>query len=292
MNLIKPNILNKGDCISIIAPSGPVDFDKIIKSKTYFENAGYKVKLGKHINNSKMFLAGDDEDRLEDLHSAFSDNEVKAIICARGGYGALRIINKTDYNLIASNPKIFCGYSDITVLSLMLLKKASLITFSSPMAQSDFAEDTINEETEQSFFNVLQGKEEHYIAKGVITSGKAKGIIWGGNLSSVVSLCGIDFIPDTDFILFLEDVSEPAYKIDKMLRQLLNIDKFKKNIKGIAYGEFSDTDNPVWVNDTLTEFAQILKIPASYGFKFTHGKAKQTIKIGGEGILDGNLTVK
>ena len=127
MNLIKPKKLKKGDTIAIIAPSGEVDMKKIKKAVSFFEKYGFKIRLGKNIDKCQNYLAGSDEERLEDLHNAFADKEIKAIICARGGYGAIRLINKIDYELIKNNPKIFCGYSDITALSAMILKKTGLI---------------------------------------------------------------------------------------------------------------------------------------------------------------------
>ena len=132
MNLIKPKQLKIGDKITIIAPSGTVDINLINKAKTYFENKGFKVDFGKNINNKSDYLAGSDKDRIEDLHNAFKDKDTKAIICARGGYGALRLLDKIDYEIIKNNPKIFCGYSDITLLNAIFLKRANLITFSGP----------------------------------------------------------------------------------------------------------------------------------------------------------------
>jgi len=289
MNLIKPENLKSGDTIAIIAPAGEVEYEEVMKSKKYFESLGYKVILGKHLFEQNRYFAGDDNLRVEDLHNAFLNSEVKAIICARGGYGCLRLLKYIDFELIKNNPKIFCGYSDITVLSLMFLKHSGLITYSAPMAQSDFNTECPEHLTEKSFFNVLRGNREEYCSKEVIKFGEAKGIIWGGNLSSIVSLCGIDFIPDEDFIFFLEDINEPAYKIDKMLTQLCNIKQFRKYIKGIAFGEFSGCDNEVWLKEIFTETAELLGVPAYSGFKFSHELLKQTVPIGAMGLLDGNL---
>jgi muramoyltetrapeptide carboxypeptidase len=178
------------------------------------------------------------------LENAFKDNQTDAILCVRGGYGALRIIDKIDYNIIKNNPKIFCGYSDITVLSAIILKKTGLITFSSPMPKGDFQPEEINEYTEKQFFKTLTNDKITVSAQNLKTykSGNAKGIIIGGNLASVASLCGTDFIPDDKFIFFAEDLNEPVYKIDKYFRQLLNIKKFKKNISAIILGDFLDSE--------------------------------------------------
>lgn len=291
MNLLKPNPLHKGDTIAIIAPSGAVEFEPIMRAKKYFENMGYRVKLGKNIFASERYLAGDDSKRAEDLHCAFADEEVKAIVCARGGYGAIRLIKLIDFEIIRSNPKIFCGYSDVTALSAMFLKHADLITYSSPMAASDFSCLAPNHLTEKSFFKVLSGENDFYMSKDTYIEGKAEGITFGGNLSTLVSLCGIDFIPDEGFIFFAEDVNEPVYKLDKMLNQLINIKKFRKNIQGIAFGEFTGVDDDKWLQELLIETANILNVPAYGGFKFTHAEEKQTLPYGAYALLDGELSV-
>ena len=197
MNLVKPKILKTGDTIAIVATSGDCDAEKILNAKIYFENNGYKVKLSENIFYKNNYTAGSDEDRANAINEAFADEQVNAIICARGGYGALRIIDKLDYELIKNNPKIFCGYSDISILCAMILKHSNLITFSAPMAQSDFGVSKINTYTEKCFYNALTAsklKIQFEDSKLCSEYQDAEGIIWGGNLSSIVSLCGIDFL--------------------------------------------------------------------------------------------------
>ncbi|MBO8430303.1 LD-carboxypeptidase [Spirochaetes bacterium] len=291
MNLIKPPYLNEGDTVAIIAPAGAVEYDEIIKAQAYLERRNLRVTLGRNIFKSCRYMAGTDEERVSDLHEAFENPEVNAIICARGGYGSIRLIKMIDFDLIRRNPKIFCGYSDITALSLMFAKHSDLITFSGPMAQSDFND--VTEFTANSFFNVLSGGFEEYMSTETYRSGNTEGIIWGGNLSTIVSLCGIDFIPEEDFIFFTEDLNEAPYRIDKMLTQLVNIKEFRKHCKGIVFGEFLDCGDENWVTDILLETANILEVPAYGGFKFTHAADKQTVPIGAYGILqDGILSYK
>lgn len=291
MNLIKPPYLNEGDTVAIIAPAGVVEYDEIIKAQAYLERRNLRVILGKNIFKSYRYMAGTDEERVDDLHEAFLNPDIKAIVCARGGYGAIRLLKLIDFDLIRRNPKIFCGYSDITALSLMFAKHSDLITFSGPMAQSDFND--ITEFTANSFFNVLSGGFEEYMSTETYRSGNTEGIIWGGNLSTIVSLCGIDFIPEEDFIFFTEDLNEAPYRIDKMLTQLVNIKEFRKHCKGIVFGEFLDCGDENWVTDILLETANILEVPAYGGFKFTHAADKQTVPIGAYGILqDGILSYK
>lgn len=291
MNLIKPNKLKSGDTIAIIATSGNVDLEKINIAKEYLENKGYKVKLGKNINKELRYLAGSDEDRLEDLHWAFSNKNIDAILCARGGYGAIRLINKIDYEIIKNNPKIFCGFSDITALNAMFLKKSNLITFSGPMAQSDFSNETIDEYTQNEFFKTLQNNNIQIKTSEtqILKEGNAEGILFGGNLATLASLCGQEFIPDENFIFFAEDLNENAYKIDKYITQLLNIPTFKKNIKAILLGDFLDIDNENYLNEIFKDIANDLNIPAIKGYPFTHKQRKATIPYGAFASLENNI---
>ena len=255
------------------------------------EGLGYKVVFSEHTFSQDRYLSATDEERLEDLHWAFSNKEIDTIICARGGYGALRLINKIDYELIKQNPKNFCGYSDITILSAMFLKKANLITYSSPMIKGDFGAERIDKYTIDSFFDALAHKEQVLEAPVVYQKGRAEGIIWGGNLASIVSLAGLDFIPDDDFIFFAEDLNEPVYKIDKMFTQLLNIEEFRKNIKGLALGKFLDVEYPDQLQFLFNQLAEELNIPTISGLNISHEDTKNTIPYGGNCVLDDNKLI-
>lgn len=294
MNLIKPEKLQIGDTIAIIAPCGCVDIEKIYNAKKLFEKEGYKVKFGKNIQKCDRYLAGNDNERLEDLENAFSDKEVKAIICARGGYGAIRLINKINYEIIQQNPKIFCGYSDVTALSAMILKNTGLITYSGAMAQPDFGGE-IDEFTKKSFFHNLSSDTIEIIPEFEYSykAGNAEGILFGGNLSTIISLCGLNFIPEEKFIFFAEDLNEPAYKIDRYFTQLLNIEKFKQNLSAILLGDFLDVDNPEYLDEFFKELALNLNIPIVGGYPFTHEQSKTTVPIGAKTYLkDGILTLQ
>lgn len=296
MNLIKPNKLQKGDTIAIIAPAGLVEEDKILNSVKYFESLGYKIKLGKNIFKSDRYLAGSDSERLEDLHNAFADKEINAILCARGGYGCLRLVNKIDYDLIKNNPKIFCGYSDITALSLTILKHTGLITFSSPMPRGDFQPENIDKFTAKSFWKAITNDRISIIPTNlkIYKEGDAKGIMWGGNLSTICSLCGTDFIPDEKFIFFAEDLNEPVYKIDRFFRQLLNIEQYRKNVSAVILGDFLGTEEYHNQLETLfNEITKELNIPVYGGYQITHDKTKITLPIGANGVINnGELEIK
>jgi len=294
MNYIESKPLTKGDTIEFIAPAGPIkDKNNIERAKKFFENNGFKIKYSKHLFNRDRYLSDTDENRLEDLHNAFLDKEVDAIICARGGYGCLRLIDKIDYDLIKSHPKIFCGYSDITVLSAMFLKKSGLITYSGAMANGDFGQENISEFTIQNFFNaVKQTNSLSFKSKKIFNTGNADGISFGGNLASIVSLCGIDFIPDKKFIFFTEDLNEPVYKIDKMMTQLLHIDKFRNNLSGLILGDFLDSGYPEQLDGLFESISKELNIPAYSGYKITHEKDKITVPYGkNANMKDGYFTI-
>ncbi len=293
MNLIKPKKLEKGDTISIIAPSGGVESDEnLLRATAYLKSLGYNIKWGKNVLKTNKYLAGTDNERLEDLHNAFKDKGINAIIALRGGYGAIRLINKIDYNLIKQNPKIFAGYSDITGLSAMLLKHSGLITYSAPMINGDFGIKSKDKFTIDNFFKtVATTKKQEIKAQTILKEGKASGITFGGNLATLVSLCGLDFIPNQKFIFFAEDLNEPVYKLDKMFTQLLNIEEFRKNISGIVFGEFLDIDNDEWLNSLQKEIVQELKVPAISGLKITHAREKLTIPIGIESAISNDCFI-
>lgn len=291
MNLIKPKKLKKGDTISIIAPAGAVDINLIRKAEEYFKNCGYNVKLGANINKHYRYFSGSDNERLEDLHNAFADSETNAIICARGGFGTLKLLNRIDYDLIKNNPKILCGYSDITALSTMILKRSNLITYSGPMAQSDFSgASKINKFTEINFWNTLTNSSPVELTPRdggkAYKKGSATGIMFGGNLATITSLCGQDFIPDNKFIFFAEDVNEPAYKIDKYFTQLFSINEFKDNITALILGDFTETDNKQWLDEIITEIASQTSIPIFSGYPISHTEIKATIPFGAEAVIE------
>ena len=283
MKIIKPNKLKKGNTIGILAISGRIkDFGNIEKAKSFFEEQGYKVVISETCKSSHRYMAGfNDDECINELHKFFSDKNIDVILCARGGYGTLRLINKIDWELIKNNPKIFAGYSDITTLINMIYKKTGLITFHSAMPNGDFSNE-IDDYTKAAFFNTLEGKTICYHAynSSIFKEGEAIGKLWGGNLSTLSALCGTNFVPNEDLILFLEDLNEPVYKIDKMLTQLFNIEKLRKNVKGIAIGEFKDIEDKNQLDEVILELANKLNIPICDGFKITHNKIKDTLPIG------------
>ena len=279
MEILKPKKLKTGMTIGLIAISGAVRDDENLKiAKERLEKSGYNVVVddGSYYRN----MAGTKEDCLKRLYSFFQNKDIDAIIAIRGGYGTLRYLKDIDYSIIKENPKIFIGYSDITNLLSMFYKKAGLIGFYGPMALSDFSSE-FDKVSYYKMLETLSGEDLTFKADKPKTlyNGTAEGVLWGGNLSSLASLCGLDFIPDEDFILFFEDWHDPVYKLDRMFTQLMNIDKFKNNLKGIVWGEFlgvEEEDFTQWQNELIST----LKIPMADGFKITHGESKITLPYG------------
>ncbi len=283
--------------VGIIALSSTVEEEKINNAANNLRRLGYNVKLSKNIFDKKRYLAGCDEDKVVELHRFFADNDIDIIMCARGGYGAIRLINKIDYEIIKSNPKPFVGFSDVTALLLMIYKRTGLVTYHGPMACSDFGDKISGDNalslsqderdfTFEYFIKALEDRELDFEGVKLYKAGSACGIIWGGNLATTVSLCGQDFIPDKDFIFFAEDLNEPVYKIDRMFCQLLNIKDFRNKCKGIVLGDFLQTDNQVWLEDFFQELGNKLNIPLAGGFKISHNRKKITLPIGKNARLD------
>ena len=279
--------------IGIIALSGVIDKEKLNFAINNLKSLGYKVKLSKNVLDTNRYLAGNDKDKVEELEKFFLDPKIDIIMTARGGYGAIRLIDKINYNILKNHPKIFTGFSDVTALLLMIYKKTGMVTYHGLMATPDFGFDCeIDEFSFQNFQAAINGEELNFEGNKIYRDGAAEGIIWGGNLATLVSLCGTDFIPNEDFIFFAEDLNEPVYKIDKMFTQLFNIKEFKKYCKGIVLGDFLDCGNEKWLEEFFVELSGIHQIPIVGGFKITHNRKKITIPIGKNVILSGvNLKI-
>lgn len=285
--------LKKGDKIGIVALAGACDKDAMFNAGQYFESLGYKIEFSKNINDEHTYFAGNDEDKVSELHRFYSDPSIKVIMNARGGYGSIRLLDKIDYEIIKNNPKPFIGYSDITAILLMIYKNTGLITYHGPMFCPDFAGEAFRNTNLKFLQNALANKSLTLNGNKVYLKGKAKGIIWGGNLTTIATLCGQDFIPEEDFIFFAEDLNEPVYKIDRMLQQLLNIKQFRDRCKGIVMGEFLNTDNESWLEKYFTNLVKRYPIPLSGGFNITHSGVKVTIPVGKKAVLEnGNLVIE
>lgn len=240
--------LKFGDTLGFIAPSGAVRTEGAIeRAVKETERMGFKVKLGESAGQKYGYLSGSDEVRARDINNMFADDEVDAIVCLRGGYGAMRILDQLDYELIARHPKIFMGFSDITALHIALLNKCDLATFHGPMAAANWAGSPLDDFSRESMYRALMSTEpvgelrnpEGY-PRQTVNPGQAEGQLVGGNLMLIASSLGTPWEIDTKGrIIFIEEVGERTYCVDRMLTQLRLAGKFE-DCAGVVFGDFAD----------------------------------------------------
>ncbi|MCX7880595.1 MAG: LD-carboxypeptidase [Ignavibacteria bacterium] len=246
--IILPPKLRKGDTVAFVAPASPSNAWEIHNMANFFIKRGCKVIYGETITKRDKrfrFLSNDDNFRAKELNSFFADNTINAIIAARGGYGSIRILNLIDYELISSNPKIFLGFSDVTVLLNAIYSKSKLVTFHGPTG--NFPLDNFTKEILQNILfhnDDFEGVLSYKIpAKDFLVGGQSIGRLVGGNLTSLVSLLGTPYdFNTTGHIIFLEEISEHPYKVDRMLKQLQLAGKFA-DCKGLILGNFGKLDS-------------------------------------------------
>ncbi len=296
VTMIRPEKLQKGDHIGIVAPAGPIDIEKLKAAVPFLEQLGLRVVLGKYVQKTNGYLAGTDQERLDDLHDMFANPSIKAIFCARGGYGTGRIASKLDYELIKNNPKIFWGYSDITYLHTSIRQKTGLVTFHGPMATSDIAKDDFDELTASRFNQLFDPEAFTYTEQisplHVISPGKAEGELVGGNLSLIVSTLGTPFEMDTKGkIVLIEDIGEEPYKVDGMLNQLEVSGKLA-DAAGFVVGDFANAaptlDSSLTLTEVLNEYFHALNKPVLSGFKIGHCFPHVAVPLGVKASLSSN----
>ncbi len=297
--LIKPQKLSKGDTLGLITPASAVSREAFEKSLENLEALGFRVIYSENMRVRKGFLAGTDSQRLNDLHDMFENPEVKGIVCARGGYGSGRLLPHLNYDLIKGNPKVLVGYSDITALLFGIHAKTGLVCFHGPVGASEFSvftsrhfEKTLLKEKNKLDIerpNAWKDLEDQAFQPYTLTPGVARGALAGGNLSLLVSLLGTPY--DLDYagkIIFIEDIGESPYRVDRMLTQLLNAGKLQ-SAAGIALGVFSDCetkpDDPDFslslsLREVLEDRIGTLNIPAVYGLPIGHIDDNATLPLG------------
>lgn len=291
--------LKKGDSVGLVAPASPYKEGQLKKAIKNLESMGLKIQLGQALKNKTGYLAGTDQERLNDLHRFFEDDNIKAIWCIRGGYGTPRLLPLLDYDLIKRNPKVLIGYSDITALTQAIYLKTGLITFHGPMGSSDFTsyeQKYLKDILFDAKSNCTINNPEPYTHYKVIRPGIATGKLIGGNLSLIAALSGTDYAwKIKNNILFLEDIGESPYRIDRMLTQIRQAYPLDK-AAGILLGTFADcdSDNPEksWtLRQVLQDRLADLNIPIVYGMCFGHIEEQFTIPIGLKARLDTKLGV-
>ena len=292
--------LKKGDTIGIINPAfkNPIDvftkYDYMIKA---FEERGFKLKFGKTFTLQNGYLAGTDEERSNDINEMFKDDEVKAIICMRGGYGASRIVDKIDYDLIKNNPKLFCGFSDITVLTNAIYKKTNIPALHG-LVSLFVGSKSCDEFSLNDFFISLTENQKGRILKNpnndakTQISGKVTGKLIGGNLSLIATLVGTEYELDfTDKIVFIEEVTEEPYQIDRYLSSL-RLSGMLDKAKGFVFGYFSECEasesrkNDQTAMDIVKDYFLGLGKPVLTNFACGHSFPFINLPIGVECTLD------
>ncbi|MFC1533074.1 LD-carboxypeptidase [Thermodesulfobacteriota bacterium] len=277
--IIKPPRLKPGDIIGIIAPAGPVTRSELQPAIDFLITKGYRIIQAPHLYHKQDYLAGYDDARLEDLHSMFQDKDIKAVFCARGGYGTLRLLDKIDYDLIRRNPKIVVGYSDISALLLAIYKKTNLVTFHGPVVK----ELSGNYQKMDDFFNIITSNEtlELDMSGGTaLTTGRAKGILLGGNLSLISHMVGTPFMPSMKgAVLFIEDKGESLYRTDRMLTHL-RLSGILKDLAGLIAGRFVDCGDISDINRLLMDIVSGSDFPVFSGLPAGHGTRNITIPLG------------
>lgn len=294
----KPAALVPGSTLGIIAPASPVRNPACIADgiKT-LEDLGFKIIMGPNALNTNRYLAGTDRERIADLHKMFLDPGIDGIVCLRGGYGVIRILSKINYYIIRRYPKILVGYSDITALQLAIWKMSGLVTFSGPMLATDFGLKPSDFTLKQFYKAVTSLHPLGYVPvapgvkTGVIYPGRARGRLIGGNLSLVAATLGTPYEIDTrGAILFLEEVGEQPYRVDRMLHQLFLAGKLH-GAAGVIFGEFvncetEDNNGSFTCREVISDIFTRLKIPCFYGLGPGHGTHKVTLPLGVKAEMD------
>lgn len=296
---ILPPALKKGDTVGIVAPASGVDQSDIKSNIEFLKSIGLNVETGSAISKSQRYLAAPDNVRAAEFMEFIERSDINAILCARGGYGVMRILPMLDFGAIRRNPKIIMGYSDITALLIAVEQISGVVAFHGPVASSQF-----DNFTTKCFLKTVFAPEDEAVPKTSISvsddslltlyKGSAVGRLTGGNLSMVISTLGTPYEIDTaGAILFLEEVSEEPYKIDRMLTQLWLAGKLHQ-CAGIALGQFknceatgkSDIELSFTLRQVLEQRISSLGIPAAYGLPFGHVKSKMTLPLGTRAELD------
>lgn len=294
---MKAKRLRYGDTIGIVAPASPSTEEKIRSAVLNLTAMGFKVKLGRSACLARGYLAGDDAQRAEDIMEMFADNEVDAVFCLRGGYGSMRILDRLNYKRIRKHPKIFIGYSDITALLNTIYQNTGLITFHGPMAASDLSGDPDDYSLFSMKMLLEDGTKPHVISNPpaipvmTLREGRAEGRLVGGNLSIITALMGTPYEIETkDRILFMEDIGEEPYRIDRMLTQLRLSGKLRDAAGIVLCGwnncDAKEPDKSLTLSEVFNDLIPDCGKPVLYGYKIGHCLPKLTIPVGAKVRLD------
>ena len=294
--MIYPKKLQKGATIGLVCPSSPVSVQRREQCISALENLGYKVKAAANLTeNHGGYMAGSGKIRGQWINKMFSDPEVDAVFCVRGGDGGSRCIEYIDLDVVRKNPKIFLGYSDVTSLHLYFNQNAGLVTFHGPMVSSNLV-DGCDEETARALFDALSGEGDYVFRNPpaspvrVMKEGRATGPLTGGNLSLLSATMGTPYEMDArGKIIFIEEVAEPVTKIEKWCYQLRNAGKFR-DCRGVLLGQLTDISNELMPEytalDCIGEILADYDIPVMYDLQSGHGRPMITLPFGALCTMD------
>jgi muramoyltetrapeptide carboxypeptidase len=277
-----------------VSPASPPKDDALImRGVSALLAEGYAMRLGWSVGARDGYFSGSDQVRATDIMAMFEDDRIRAIFCTRGGYGTARLLDRLDYSIIRKHPKILVGFSDLTALSLALYTKTGLITFAGPMVAAEFASGILPIAAE-ALWDMLRRRRNTRVLPGcggttTLHGGVAEGTLLGGNLTVLCSLIGTPWLPDfREAVLFLEDVGESIYRIDRMLLQLKQAGLLRR-LSGVLLGGFTsiptETPNRDLV-DVMEEYFLPLGVPVLSGIPFGHVPDKITLPIGSRIRID------
>jgi muramoyltetrapeptide carboxypeptidase len=285
MSLRKPPRLRRGDTIGVISPAAAVQADAVQRGCAALERLDFVVRVGEHALDRHRFLAGTDQARLAELTAMLRDPTVRAVFCARAGYGSGRLLPSLDLQALTQPPKIFLGFSDVTFLLNAFVQQAELVCFHGPLVAGQFADNPSSRALEHlvALLETGMGESSLSFSHG-LRSGVAEGRLVGGCLSIVVATLGTPFAVDTrGAVLFLEDVGERPYRIDRMLTQLKQAGKLDR-LAGVIFGEmpgcFENSDDPTLLLSVIEDIFSEYAYPVGFGMPAGHGGENFTLPLG------------
>jgi muramoyltetrapeptide carboxypeptidase len=283
---LKPRRLKPGDTVGVVAPSSPFEKEALDKGLSVIHNLGLKTRLAEELFDRKGYLAGSDGRRLAQLMRMFTDKDIDAVLCARGGFGSLKLLIGVDYHAIANHPKAFVGFSDITALHQAFFQQIGLVTFHGPMATTLAEADECSLEAWQMALMETRPIRLTSRHAQTIVGGVAQGVVTGGNLATLCHLVGTAFSPRFQgAILALEETNEPLYRIDRMLTQMTLAGCFH-GLAGVAVGDFNGCGPPGDMLNLMRDCFAPLSIPVAAGFPWGHTRCNLTLPLGLPARLD------
>lgn len=283
---VKPPRLSPGATIGIVSPASPFNKDRLDQGIAILQDMGFGVRLAEGVFETEGYLAGSDARRVDQVHRMFDDDTVDAVMCARGGYGSLRLLSQLDYDLIRSNPKPFIGFSDITTLHQAFFGKTGLVTFHGPMICT-------LQHNDASSLHLLRDalvKDQPIRLRAdtplAVRSGRGQGVLMGGNLSNLCHMIGTPYAANYQgCILFIEEIGEAPYRIDRMLTQM-RLAGYFRDLAGLVLGTFTDCGPPEEIPGLVERLFSDIDIPILAGVAVGHGDRNLTLPLGLPAMMD------